>query len=144
MTPPNLASSLAVLACPHTRPQSSAPLDRLKEANAGTHLDVGDALEVGDEILDEALPCREALDEDVRGAQLEGAWWVERGRGESVPGTLACASDPSVLLLRFFVRARTSPCAQSEIAVPLAPPPPSSPSSRQPYPSTRWTDPCSS
>lgn len=66
ITPPSLVSSLAVLDC---RTVSSGP-----PQTGGTRLDVGDALKVGDQVLDEPLPRLEALDEDVGRPELVGAW----------------------------------------------------------------------
>lgn len=110
MTPPSLASSFAVLACPNPRRNRQTPLDRLPEENPRTHLDVCDALKVGDEVLDEALPCREALDEDVRGAQLEGAWC--NGVEESqYPGDVGSLCERFFVLLHPLTAERIPRCA---------------------------------
>jgi hypothetical protein len=42
-------------------------------------------LEVGDEVLGDVLPCLEALNEDVRGAQVGGACWSAFVRSASFP-----------------------------------------------------------
>ena len=65
-------------------------------------LDVGYALEVGDELLDDGLPGGEAFDEDVRGAEVVGGdvlldEGLAAGDGGAAPAGLAgeggCAGD---------------------------------------------------
>lgn len=59
------------------RPPASSGHSALASEKRGCERDgEGLTLEVGDEVLGDVLPCLEALDEDVRGAQVGGACWV--------------------------------------------------------------------
>ena len=61
MTPPNLVSSFAVLAYA----SSLINTDHILKSTKLAYLDISDTFEISDEVLDEAFPCRESLNEDI-------------------------------------------------------------------------------
>lgn len=74
--------------------KGSAPSPSLQSTLRMPHLDVGDALKVGDQVLDEALPRLEAFDEDIRGSEFVRTWGgSDRVRGSPYSYS---AHDPEV------------------------------------------------